>query len=213
MKLSIALLESDGKIEQKIAIALKRKIDKALQTAANKMVVPIRNRVKAALLAQPEVASLESGKLQAEFGLPDGGSRIASIIDHWVNNITIKKKDARLSRGVINATFQLQMIKSDYQDVIHKEEAILRTAKGESLPWLEWLLRFGDKSIITGFEVQIRNNTRSRTGSALMVQSKKSWRVPPEFSGTPQNNFVTRALASIEADIQNIIEKSVRSVT
>ena len=44
-----------------------------------------------------------------------------------------------------------------------------------------------------------------------MVQGKgKKWRVPPEFSGTPRNNFVTRALDSIEDDIVKLMERKLK---
>ena len=46
-----------------------------------------------------------------------------------------------------------------------------------------------------------------------MVKSDgKRWGVPPEFAGTAGNNFVTRAIDSIEDDIINLFEAQFRKV-
>lgn len=38
----------------------------------------------------------------------------------------------------------------------------------------------------------------------------RQWGVPPEFSGTEGNNFVTRALDGADEDILDLLEESMR---
>ena len=63
--------------------------------------------------------------------------------------------------------------------------------KGD-LHWLSWLLTFGDSIIVVGYEYNPETGL-GRANLGNMVEGG-SWRVPPEFSGTIQNNFITRAL-------------------
>jgi hypothetical protein len=52
------------------------------------------------------------------------------------------------------------------------------------------------------------NNPRSRTGSAIMVSSQKiNWRVPAQFAGTVNNNWVTRAIERLDDSLLQQIEK------
>jgi hypothetical protein len=75
-------------------------------------------------------------------------------------------------------------------------EATYVTAKGTPIPWLDWLILQGDRIIVLGYDVDFdltpAERARSRTGMALMERGS-GWRVPPEFSGTAESNFLTRA--------------------
>lgn len=208
-RLAIELIETDIEINRKIREALIKKVDRVMSTAVNKVTNPIRNIVKQKLLEQPEVRSLDGGILAAEFGLPDGGRRIEDIINFWVNNIIVSKKKATASRGQINAGLTINMIRRDFEDVLGLNSARITTEKGQELPWLEWLLKFGDRVIIRDYTVFFGGNGRrsSRSGKAVMVRSNsKSWGVPSAFAGTIDDNFVTRALEEIEDDITGVFE-------
>ena len=43
---------------------------------------------------------------------------------------------------------------------------------------------------------------RSRGG--VMMANAQSWRVPPQFSGTDENNFITRAFSGREKEVQDL---------
>lgn len=210
-RLSLQLVESNIQIDRKIRRALIKEVDKVMSTAVNKTVGPIRNLVKNTLMEQPEVRSLDGGILAAEFGLPDGGRRIEDIINFWVSNIIVSKKKATASGGGIDAGLTIKMIQRDFEDVLGLSSASIVTEKGQELPWLEWLLKFGDRVIVRDYTVFFGGNRRSsRSGLAIMVKSnKRSWGVPSAFAGTIDDNFVTRALEEIEDDIVNILQKQV----
>lgn len=211
-KLSVQLVDSKDQIEKKIRAELLKEVNRVMDSAINRTVKPIRILVKDTLMNQPEVTSLDGRQLAGEFGLSDGGQRIENIIDYWVNNIIVSKKRATASGSQLDASFTIKMIRSDYEDVLASNEATVTTTKGQELPWLEWLLKFGDRAIVREYDVRFGINKRSRSGVAFMVRSKRSWGVPPQFAGTADNNFVTRALDSIEDEIISIFENSLRKL-
>lgn len=210
VRLSLKLIESDIEIDKKIRKALIKEVNKVMTRLTNKSVKPIRELVKNTLMEQPEVKSLDGGILAAEFGLPDGGRRIEDIIEFWVNHIIVSKKKATASGGKLNASLTIKMIPTNFEDVLGLDSATIVTEKGQTLPWLEWLLKFGDRVIVRDYTIFFGSKRRSRSGDAIMVRSnKRGWGVPSAFSGTVDNNFVTRALDEIEDDIVNILQKQV----
>ena len=169
----------------------------------------IRKAVREALVSTPEYQSILQGKLKAELGIPQSDTRIITIIDTWVNNISVKVKSAKSPLLLID----IGIIQDDYGDVLSLPAAQYtyqsKHGQGE-IPWLKWLLLEGDKRIITKYEFS-SNPRGSRTGMGIMVRkSRGAWQVPPEFSGTSVDNFATRALGNIESVIDKIVEKAVK---
>lgn len=205
------ILETNSQIEAMILDAMGEEINKAMSKAAIKIERDIREIVRGALTSQPEWQSLLSGKLRTEFGLPDSQARLALILKIWSNSIVVSPSPAKRSGGKLKGGLKIDMIAASYADVINTPEAYFVTEKGETLNWLEWLLKFGDRAIIRGYTIGV-NPSRSRTGADVMIKrTGQRWSVPPEFSGTANNNFVTRALDSIESDINLAVEKGVES--
>ena len=90
-------------------------------------------------------------------------------------------------------------------------EASYTTLKGRVIPWLEWLLIAGDKTLLADyvFTEDVSVGT-SRTGLGLMRQQNTGrWHVPREFAGTAKNNFVTRALSRLENEVITIMQQEV----
>ena len=169
----------------------------------------IQKAVREALVSTPEYQSILQGKLRAELGIPQSDTRIITIIDTWVNNISVKIKSGKSPLLLID----IGIIQDDYGDVLSLPAAQYtyqsKHSQGE-IPWLRWLLLEGDKRIITKYEFS-SNPRGSRTGMGIMVRkSRGSWQVPPEFSGTSVDNFATRALGNIESVIDKIVEKAVK---
>ena len=72
---------------------------------------------------------------------------------------------------------------------------------------MDWLLNQGDRIIVVNYSYNPQLGIgRSRLGN--MVESG-SFRVPPQFSGTPDDNFITRALIgrNQESEISRIFTK------
>ena len=101
------------------------------------------------------------------------------------------------------------MFKLDFSDVLGTDYAsVYDTVRGYSLPWLQWLVFYGNIPIIDDYQVVMVNTRASRTGRAIMRKSGGSWRVPSEFSGTMADNWITRAIESKSAEINSLLERS-----
>ena len=104
----------------------------------------IRIAVREALVATPEYQSILQGKLRAQLGIPDPNTRIITIIDTWVNNISVKVKTGTSPLLLID----IGLIRTDYGDVLSLPQATYtyRSKHGQGeIPWLKWLLLEGDK--------------------------------------------------------------------
>lgn len=208
MKITFRLVDSDSDIQKQILNLLKDTMDKAFKQSLPKIKHRVKQEVKDAIVTEPEYQSLIGGKLKYEFGIPSS-QKIESIIDIWINNITINYSGIKIGGRGLSGSLSLGMIRSSYDDVLANDGAtVVDSQSGAVLPWLEWLLLYGGKIIVRDYKVQIAPNSRSRTGMAIMVQSGGSnWRVPPEFAGTASNNWITRALDKIDSKITDILEE------
>lgn len=209
MNIQLKILDTDAQINTKILtaiIAYLQPIFDKIQLSAQKLLPTV---VKQALFAEPEYVSLLSGQLRSELGVPDADSRINRLFDAWSTNINLRKSPLSAKAGRLSGGFSLDIIKSDFSDILSlPESVIVDDTSGSSIPWLRWLLLEGNKILVRNYTVQIGNNPRSRTGSAIMVSSQKiNWRVPAQFAGTINNNWVTRAIERLDDSLLQQIEK------
>jgi hypothetical protein len=214
MKLSFKILESDSYIRQQILIQIKNHMDQVFNKSLSSIKSQIKPIIEDALKQEPEYLSLMSGQLRLEFGIPDV-SKVDDVISKLADTIFITKNPINITNKGLSGGFTIYGLKADdFNGVIADESALVVDSKGGySLPWLEWLLLKGNKTIIQKHEVQIGPNTNSRTGMAIMVDSKKSWRVPPEFVGNTNNNWTTRAIERCQNAINQVIKKEIEANT
>ena len=206
----IKLEETESQINKKILEALLPQVDNYLKTIFDKVSVQIKDTIVQSIKNAPEYSALLYGQLKAEFGLPDSESRVNSIINFW-ENITVEYKNTKISRSSLNGGFKISMIKRDFTDVLSTNDAVFITEKGDALNWLEWLLLFGNKTIIKEYNVELGPNQRSRTGMAIMKGAiSGKWSVPSSYSGTINNNWITRAIDTADASINNILSKALK---
>jgi hypothetical protein len=206
----ISLEESSDQIEEKILRALRPEINKYLKGVFDKVKPQIINIVTNSIINSPEYASLLSGDLKYEFGLPDSDSRINTILQFW-KKINTEYKTVSIQNKKLVGGFVINMIDKSYSDVLNLSVSSLTTEKGSVLNWLEWLLLFGNKTIIKDYTVEIGPNPRSRTGKAIMKGVQRSkWSVPSQFSGTPNNNWITRAIDSVIPEINKLFNQELK---
>lgn len=210
MKFSVNLIESDSDIKNKILTEIKVVLQQAIVKSIPSIRQLISTKIKNALMNEPEYQSLINGKLKGEFGLPNASQKVNEVLGIWTNNIKITANPVTIVGSRIKGGFKLDMIDSTYSDVLANDGAIVVDGvSGVVLPWLEWLLLYGNKIIVKNYEVQFGANPRSRSGMALMMSSKNNWRVPSEFAGTSTNNWVTRAIDRVDDSILDIIQKEI----
>ena len=197
--LNIKIMESNDEIKKQINAALAGQINKRLTKSIRKIETAIIPVVRGALMSSPEIASLKGGVLQAEFGLQsDPTSQIVSAITESLN-ITFQKVNKNLDGG-----FLLEMQPTSFSNVLSLSVAE-QLIEGGRIPWLNWLLTAGDSILIANFGVEF--GSYGRTGKARMSGNFAPYKVHSSFSGTPDNNFITRAITAVYPQIKEIIRK------
>lgn len=209
MKFSIKILENDAQINKAVLDALLPEITQFMNNAISIIKKELPIILQNAIVNTPEYASLLNGKLKYEFGIPDSNTKLSGLIDAWIENIRYPYMKPTIVGNKIKSTFEANAIRVDFAEVLYSDDALVIDAiRGYNLPWLEWLLLEGNKTIISKQEVVIGPNKFSRTGNALMRNSSKSWKVPSEFSGTITDNWITRAIDGVEGNIQSLLDRA-----
>lgn len=206
LRLSIDILESDTVIAKKILGILAKKLNKKLVKSFDQLQDQIKSIIINSLKNQPEYSSLLGGQLQYEFGIPDPSSRLNSIINTLEQSMIARLNKVIVSGYQLKGGFSIEFIKSDYNDILSLPDASFVTEKGSKLEWLNWLLLQGDSSIVIGYSFILGGFKFSRTGGGVMRSNNSGfWRVPPQFAGTQDNNWIIRGILAAESDINNLL--------
>jgi len=198
----VTFLESNAELEKRIRKGLAEDINKAIRSRIPQLESQLEPIFRSALRDSPEVNSLSNGLLRAEFGLENDPSN--AIVEAVVSSLTVqwvKINPSNFSGGV---TISLQP--SDFANLLSLPEG-KQEIKGGSLPWLSWLLTLGDEIIITGYGVEFGSFPTTRTGEAKMSTKFAPYKVNSAFSGTIDDNFVTRAIDRVAVEVQNVIRR------
>ena len=206
LQFGIKFAESYASIERRINMALRQQIRTTLMRASPGILKRVKEAVRAALGTSRELSELVGGPLQAELGVPNPNVAIQGMINEWVENIGITAKV-----GNKTSSLALYGIRGDWSDVLAQPASKYTTAKGQVIPWLEWLLMAGDATFLVDYDVsyKVPKGVHSRTGQAIMVRSRKSWGVPSWAAGTESDNFVTRSLSGIYVTIEKIMTQEI----
>ena len=190
-------------IEKEVSLRLKSSINNITESIE----IALQTLVKLRLYEAPEVDSLASGELRYQFGLVDGASRISNIIDMWAESVEVRYVSGFGKLGGIS----ISMGDNDYSKALSMSDAEFTTENGTPLEWLRWLLLEGDTRIVNNY--QFRSGRRGRAGGGIMVsRQNSSWGVPSQFAGTDNNNFATRALESMQDEIDVIVRREITKV-
>ena len=197
--------------EKKFERDVKREINKRLMSSMNLITESIefalQTLVMDRLMTAPEVQSIASGPLRVQLGLPDGASRIASVIELWADSIEVSYVKALSDLGGILIDFA----DKDYSMALSLPAAEFTTEKGVSLPWLRWLLLEGSRAIVNSYSFKPSRFGRTK-GGIMVRRDSSSWRVPAEAQGTASDNFATRALENIQDEIDVIVRREITKV-
>jgi hypothetical protein len=200
-KASVKLIETENQF--------KKKVNKAIADSANKNVpknIPkVRSQLKpliaGALMSSPEILSLQSGVLRAEFGLDSDPTD--AIVQAILS--TIKVQYFPITSKNLTGGLRIIMQPASFENLLSLNVAN-QPIEGGSLPWLEWLLTLGDSVIIFDFGVQFGAYSNSRSGEARMSSKFAPYKVNSAFAGTRDDNFITKAVSGIESQITKILK-------
>jgi len=194
--LKCKLLETQPQIRQKILQALVVKLQPVIKNIAINTDKFIKDNFRNQIQDDDIIVALQShGRLYFEIGVPNIVARIRKITEVWIDNAIFVPNVVTYNKKGISGGFTFQMVKSDYSDVLNQARAVFKVGNEQNsiLPWLQWLLMEGGKSVIIGYDF-MNLPGRGRTGGGIMItnSTKGTWEVP--ISDGPEDNFVTRAV-------------------
>lgn len=196
MRLSLKINESPKEIQRLILKGLSQDLDAHILKNLTAINIFVKAKVYESIALDPLSWIVSNGKLKGDFGLDfDPVPAIAQAVSNSVV-IDFIRLNNRLKGGL-----SIKVQPMDYLNLLTLPEGVVITEKGAQLPWLDWLLTYGNSIIIANFGVSY-NYTVGRSGMmAIMVEGARPFSVDPSFSGTVNDNWITRA---IDAEINNI---------
>jgi len=205
----------EAEVERKILRELDKILNKSMLKSAKELTPIVQEIVKKFLLESEELKALSSGDLMGEFGI--SSSTAATVAQQIALNVsqTVQVNPISVSLRSKRGGLSLKVQPNDLQNVLSIPNGSYtyysrRYKKDVTINWLDWFLTKGDAIIVAKFHFE-ESGGAGRSGRGSM-QKGGSWRVRPEYSGTIDNNVITRALRSEEtkAEIIKSIEKVVK---
>lgn len=193
--------QSNKELQEKILGAFANTINEKISKNIKNVRAGIYPLIFDAVYNCPEMHSARSGVLKFDLGLPfDPTLEIANSV---ANSTNVEYGSFRVAGGAIVGGSKIRVQPTDYLNLLTLPSAFVITEKGVSLPWLDWMLNYGDNIIVANFGVKYTDGGRS--GGATMSAALAPFRINPAFSGTKEDNFISRALNTRITDIEGKI--------
>jgi hypothetical protein len=208
--ISLRLIDPIGVINRRVNKAISQELNNRMSGNIGKARRRLKNIIPSWIMSQPEISSLLSqgvpNTLNAEFGLPPGlaDEAVNSIVSAVVRSIEVHfKKFSPVLKGGVVFNFQ----SSTFSNLLGLVDGHVVADLGGDLHWLDWLLTKGDTTIIKGYYYKPSGKGRSGGGT---MDIGGSFRVDPSFSGTTENNFITRAFRDRDDQLEDILSDLLR---
>jgi hypothetical protein len=206
IKGKIIIKDSNEKITGNILKSMGKELKLLIGRKKPRIESLIKEIVREAISSCPEIQSLRAGSLRLDFGLNYDPTE--EIISSIVGATYVYFKEFKLSLSGASNALSIYIQPSDFNNLLSSPVANVITENGTLLPWLQWLLTSGDVAIVIGYNVKYGIYENSRSGGAIMIPSG-FFRVDPQYSGTVENNFITRALEKYSDKIQEVIRNNI----
>lgn len=204
--MTLQLVDDEKTIQKNITGEIFRVINTHLNSIENQLKSDIRDLLIKFIEKQDPYPSLKFGTLRAHFGLPAGSASemVDEIVNVAVSDVSISN-NLKVGVNRINGSLEIKAINDSYARLLGLRSANVTTEKGVNLPWLNWLLTYGGRGIVTGFDVK-RGRGIGRSGLAIMeITPDKIWSVPDKsdrpgggvsqkLQGIRGDNWFTRAI-------------------
>lgn len=207
MSFSIVITDSISKIEKEVNAAMAQAINDELSKNLNKILNSVKSLIPSWITSQPEIISLQASdttSLAGQFGIAGSKLQIVnSIVNSVVNATEVKLIPySKNLKGGLELRFQ----PSTFANLLMLPEGHT-IYNGGDLHWLDWLLKRGDNIIVVNYQYNPRTGL-GRSGLGNMIPGG-SFRVPPQFSGTESDNFITRAFIGTgqEQQLTTVIQR------
>jgi len=215
----IRILDSESQITNKILNAIAQDYNKTIISSLSELKSRVKDLTYLYFKTTPTYQALGE-ELEGHFGFPAGTGLIRAefIIKAVVNSLVVENIPVKVVGNGFSGVLTLKMLRTSLEEMWSLPSDIIEVDNnGQRLPWLRWLLEYGNDIVISKHEIQFGTNLPgSRSGQAVMIKSAGVWRVPPQYSGTTNDNWLTRTLYSkdyfslLKLAIHSIILKNVR---
>ena len=209
MSIKIKLTNPTNEIMTAGFSALAGEINTELTKIIPKIVVDIKEAIRVSVSSHPTVQGLSDyapGGLASELGLYPGQGTLAAaqIIDIITEDVEFRFR--KLNKK-LQGSIEFYIAHSAVAKLVALPVGHVIYGRGD-LHWLQWLLERGDIIIIDSYEYSPRSGFGRSGGGSMKLGG--SWRVPPEYAGTPENNFISDSLFNntFQSTLRNIIERN-----
>jgi hypothetical protein len=208
MKASLKI-KSDRVFYEASSEEMYKQIQKNIVSIQNKVKPQISSIILNELMNSNTVNSLLAGKLKDDFGL--FGNVVNVTVNNIVNTISqnIQIQITRSKKAGSILTIAVNLLPQNISELFSVAGGSF-PSKGGNVDWLEWLLTRGTQVIIGDYWLfpNAKGFTRSG-GTSIMkrIESKprEPFRVDSNYAGSPDDNFITRAIESVADDILDAV--------
>lgn len=213
MKLSLDVITTQAEIIKNIHQIMLDHIGNTFTKTAQTIKTPLSRIVDKAIRSTPEYNSLLDGQLKGEFGLIAPEGILNNIINRITDTIEVKLNNLHINRTGLEGGLEVGILltTNEYADLMTVRNTSYKS-HGYDITWLKWLLSSGD-AVVNNFQIIYNLDAiqaqKSRSGKAIMIEGGQ-WalvkQIPSEWTGTLDNNFLTRGLAEVTQEIEDTIK-------
>ena len=189
-----------------------RLIEKNFIRLSNRILKKIQILVPTWVMASEEISDLRAKEdIWAQLGIPSDvlDQAILDIARLSATTIGVKYVPIKGRRGGAVGKIEIFMFSSALARFLTLPSGKYITEKGIEIPWLKSLLVDGTKILVTDFtyvEGDFSQSDKNRTGKGVMIESPGSyWRIPSKYSGTSNDNFITRSITPNLPILQKLV--------
>lgn len=200
-----------------------REAAKILEAALDAVKPEIKDRVfklvHERIVASPEYSAMQpGGTLYGQLGVVNINEAVAQIIRRIADSTDIVS-NVKPAGKFLSGQLQISILKDDYSDLISLPLSKFVSENGHSVEWLKYLLLDGTQVIFHNYYfVAFGRNGKvfdvSRTKEGIMRNTGGShrprWRVPAEYAGVAEDNWLTRALSDLPKLVTAVISKDLQ---
>jgi hypothetical protein len=205
---------TDNKIVFAVDRQINAKMNKVLAKIASDVKPKISEITLSALNESTTVNSLLYGKLKDDFGLFGNivNTTINNIISIISDGIEVKLNRSNKSASIVSTSLKILPYK-DFSKIVSVAGGSVPSKRGD-VDWLEWLLTRGTEVVIGDFWLFPYAKGRTKSGGTSIMReiqtvARPAFRVDPNFAGTEDDNFITRAIQSKSDDFLRALAEAV----
>lgn len=200
-------------LEQNFSSGLSREVlqefkngfDKALPATATALPIALEPIIQNAVESSPTVIALQGGDLAQLFAVSIGESYTfaTELITALISEISVSAPPTRISGLTLSSDFTVNMLDDSYSNVLAIPSGSYVTQNGVAIPWLSWLLFYGLSPVLPHAKLI------STQRGVIAAHADDDLRVLPAYAGVANDNFLTKALDSLNDEITQVIENEI----